>query len=228
MPETDKVVSNESETGDGTGRSPSEGTFFILEEEQGPRSVEGGAEEDRPPAPQSAELQCESAAIPSPGTAEVLAAISTLREELGERIDALRSTFEREVRTEAGRERILDRLHAELQEYKQDLLLKIQRPIFLDLIQLHDDVGKMAAARAGAESQPDVPGTELRCAISSNPFKLPSKTFSIVRASSPSRSKQVNLTPNGNARLQPRPLIVLRSTRQSPQGSAKASSPEKS
>ena len=74
--------------------------------------------------------------------------------------NALRSTFEREVRTEAGRERILDRLHAELQEYKQDLLLKIQRPIFLDLIQLHDDVGKMAAARAGAESQPDVPGTD--------------------------------------------------------------------
>jgi molecular chaperone GrpE len=31
-----------------------------------------------------------------------------------------------------------------LQEYKNDLILKIARPIFIDLIQLHDDMGKMA------------------------------------------------------------------------------------
>ena len=31
-------------------------------------------------------------------------------------------------------------------------MLKVQRPIFIDLIQLHDDVGKMAAARASSDS----------------------------------------------------------------------------
>ena len=75
--------------------------------------------------------------------------------DLGRRIDALRSTFERELRAEANRERVIDRLHAELQDYKQDLLLKVQRPIFIDLIQLHDDVGKMMAARSSTDSDRD-------------------------------------------------------------------------
>ncbi len=50
---------------------------------------------------------------------------------------------------------MIDRLHAELQEYKQDLLLKVQRPIFVDLIQLHDDIGKMIEARSAADAEPD-------------------------------------------------------------------------
>jgi molecular chaperone GrpE len=33
--------------------------------------------------------------------------------------------------------------------------LKVQRPIFIDLIQLHDDIGKMIAARAASDPQPD-------------------------------------------------------------------------
>jgi molecular chaperone GrpE len=79
---------------------------------------------------------------------EVREAVARLGDQLGRKLDALQSQFDREVRAEANRERIVDRLHAELQEYKQDLLLKMQRPMFVDLIQLHDDVGKMAAAVA--------------------------------------------------------------------------------
>ena len=67
---------------------------------------------------------------------------------LGERIDRkfadLQCAFDREVRAEASREKVIDRLHAELQDYKQDLLLNTLRPIFIDLIQLHDDIGKVA------------------------------------------------------------------------------------
>ena len=66
------------------------------------------------------------------------------------RLDAIQAVLEREQRAEATRERVIDRLHAELQEYKQDLLLKVQRPIFVDLIQLHDDIGKMIEARPTA------------------------------------------------------------------------------
>ncbi|ADV61607.1 GrpE protein [Isosphaera pallida ATCC 43644] len=65
------------------------------------------------------------------------------RVEILGRFDQMRQMFEREVRAESNRERIVDRLHAELQEYKNDLLLKITRPIFIDLIQLHDDLGKL-------------------------------------------------------------------------------------
>lgn len=74
-------------------------------------------------------------------------AIGRLGAQVQDRLAGLQSQFDREVRAEASRERIVDRLHAELQEYKQDLMLKVQRPIFVDLIQLHDDVGKMAAAQ---------------------------------------------------------------------------------
>lgn len=82
-------------------------------------------------------------------------AIETLGERLSHRLDAIQTILERETRAEATRERVVDRLHAELQEYKQDLLLKVQRPIFVDLIQLHDDIGKMIEARTGADGDSD-------------------------------------------------------------------------
>jgi molecular chaperone GrpE len=77
----------------------------------------------------------------------LLQAVSRVREQLDRRLDSLQALFEREQRAEAARERVVDRLHAELQEYKQDLLMKVQRPIFIDLIQLHDDIGKLFEAQ---------------------------------------------------------------------------------
>ena len=66
---------------------------------------------------------------------------------------ALQTLLERELRAETTREKVVDRLHAELQEYKQDLLLNVLRPVFVDLIQLHDDVGKMAVSLAEMASE---------------------------------------------------------------------------
>ena len=93
------------------------------------------------------------AAIPvapqiEPGAVE---AIRLLGAQLDKKLDALAGRFDREVRAEATREKVVDRLHAELQGYKQDLLLNTLRPMFIDLIQLHDDMGKMADARAEVE-----------------------------------------------------------------------------
>lgn len=101
----------------------------------------------------AAPVEPESPATPEPApiaafAEEVREAVARLGEQVSRKLEGLQSQFDREVRAEANRERIVDRLHAELQEYKQDLLLKVQRPIFVDLIQLHDDVGKMAAAVA--------------------------------------------------------------------------------
>ena len=70
---------------------------------------------------------------------------------LDRRVSDLQGVFEREVRAEATREKVVDRLHAELQDARQDLLLNAMRPIFLDLIQLHDDIGKVAVCPDGAE-----------------------------------------------------------------------------
>src|SRR4051794_16439373 len=48
--------------------------------------------------------------------------IKALGEQLTRRLDSLQTLFERELRAETARERVIDRLHAELQEYKQDLM----------------------------------------------------------------------------------------------------------
>ena len=85
----------------------------------------------------------------------VLGSVERLAEQLGRRLDLLQTTFERELRAESTRERVVDRLHAELQEYKQDFLLKVQRPIFIDLIQLHDDIGKMIDTGTSTGADPD-------------------------------------------------------------------------
>ena len=85
--------------------------------------------------------------------APTLEAIATLGEGLNRKLDALQTLFDREIRAEATREKVVDRLHAELQEYKQGLLMGILRPVFVDLIQLHDDMGKMVAAQGDAEGE---------------------------------------------------------------------------
>jgi molecular chaperone GrpE len=85
----------------------------------------------------------------------LLRAVRGLGEQLGRRLVGLQVLFEREQRAEAARERVVDRLHAELQEYKQDLLLKVLRPIFIDLIQLHDDIGKMVESQPATDAETD-------------------------------------------------------------------------
>jgi molecular chaperone GrpE len=79
-----------------------------------------------------------------------LEAIASLGEMLQRRLDGLQTLFEREIRAEETREKVVDRLHAELQEYKQDLLLNVLRPVFIDLIQFHDNIGKVAATQSVA------------------------------------------------------------------------------
>jgi len=87
---------------------------------------------------------------------ELLASFASLGEKIERRLDGFQTLLEREARAEATREKVVDRLHAELQEYKQDLLLNTLRPVFIDLIQLHDDIGKVAIEPDGDETLSDV------------------------------------------------------------------------
>jgi molecular chaperone GrpE len=113
--------------------------------------IEALAEEDVAPSRDQAEPPAPAAISIAP----VLEAVTGLGEHLARRLDSLQALLEREQRAEASRERVVDRLHAELQEYKQDLLLRVQRPIFVDLIQLHDDLDKMIESRAPADADPE-------------------------------------------------------------------------
>ncbi len=106
------------------------------------------------PAYDSISTEDEAVAPPSeplsaPGpdrTDDVLKALNAVGDAVQKKLDALQTLFDREIRAEATREKVVDRLHAELQEYKQDLLLNVLRPVFVDLIQLHDDIGKIVSA----------------------------------------------------------------------------------
>jgi molecular chaperone GrpE len=148
MAEIDRAEDDHHGNEPGQGQEAAEGTLDALGDELRLEDIEGLAEEEK----------VKDAGLPDVAPLEpglLLDAVRGLGDQLGRRLDLLQTTFERELRAEATRERVVDRLHAELQDYKQDFLLKVQRPIFIDLIQLHDDVGKMVEARSSSDADPD-------------------------------------------------------------------------
>jgi molecular chaperone GrpE len=154
MPEIDKTADEAEVAVSGPGPAPTEENVPPLGDELGLEVIEGLAEEEqvKTERPVRVQNQDRDTTTDAPG---LLDAIQGLSEQLGGRLDLLQTTFERELRAEAMRERVVDRLHAELQDYKQDFLLKVQRPIFIDLIQLHDDIGKMIDSRVPAGAAPE-------------------------------------------------------------------------
>lgn len=93
------------------------------------RDVETTAEDlaaETPDEPVGREPQRERTS----GWPGLIDAVGSIRES-GARIEKLlgelQGRFDREVRAEATREKVIDRLHAELQEYKSDLLLSTLR-----------------------------------------------------------------------------------------------------
>jgi molecular chaperone GrpE len=119
-------------------------------------SLEHSSVTDESPLPDDGESSILRKPLPSPDSrSPIIEAIRQLGAQLDQRLVGLQAVFDREIRAETTRERIVDRLHAELQDYKQDLLLKVQRPIFVDLIQLHDDIGKMMESPSDAPADAD-------------------------------------------------------------------------
>ena len=59
-----------------------------------------------------------------------------------EKVEQLESLFSSRLSYDEGKERILDKLHAELQDYKLDLHAKLTRPIFYDIAVVLDDIRK--------------------------------------------------------------------------------------
>lgn len=57
-----------------------------------------------------------------------------------EALSALQNGFESKIKYDASKERVIDSLHEELQAHREGLHLKIMRPVFFDLMEMHDDV----------------------------------------------------------------------------------------
>ena len=58
-------------------------------------------------------------------------------------ISQILNAFEQKIAFDASKQQQIDRLHAELQEYRTDLIAKTNRPLVNGLIRLHDDIGKL-------------------------------------------------------------------------------------
>ncbi|WP_435015592.1 nucleotide exchange factor GrpE [Tundrisphaera sp. TA3] len=137
-PELSEVTSIPEELPGAAPEGPAPEVSFVI-----PAAVEETIATDDP----IIERELPTASGPTTGVdaAPVLEALQNLGGSILGKLDELRTQFDREIRAESTREKVVDRLHAELQEYKQGLLIGILRPVFMDLIQLHDDIGKMGA-----------------------------------------------------------------------------------
>lgn len=60
-----------------------------------------------------------------------------------ERLDQLKEEFQVKLKYDAHKEKIIDSLHRELQEYKSDLHKKLLQPVILDVIHIIDDLNKL-------------------------------------------------------------------------------------
>ena len=66
-------------------------------------------------------------------------------ESLGLQISELQREFEGKLKYDAHKDEIIDRLHSELQEYKQDIIKKYVLSIVMDVVKVADDIRKWLA-----------------------------------------------------------------------------------
>ncbi|MFZ7124668.1 MAG: nucleotide exchange factor GrpE [Desulfobacterales bacterium] len=96
---------------------------------------------DAPPSCGESPVGPEAAAGPD----DILTSIENRLEAVEACLDGLSQDFEGKLKYDAHKEMIIDRLHGELQDYKQDLLKKLVLSFILDVIKLADDIRKWIA-----------------------------------------------------------------------------------
>lgn len=105
---------------------------------------EAGAPAGAPEGAPSGGAAAEPAGAPGPDVLAVLQA------RLDERLAELSASFEAKIKYDAVKEKIIDELHREVQSHREDLLGKALRPLFMDLIAMHDDMGSILRHAATA------------------------------------------------------------------------------
>ena len=85
-------------------------------------------------------------------TADLVKMAQSLLTEMQE----LRQEFNTKIKYDETKERQLDSLHKELQTYREGLHFKILRPLFIDLIAMHDDLDKLMEGVASADATPEL------------------------------------------------------------------------
>jgi molecular chaperone GrpE len=115
---------------------------------------DGEEQADLPADTSATEPVASDAASDSPALSEDARALfSALQAD----IRNIQADFQSKLKYDAHKEKIIDALHAELQAYKNGLLDKLLRPIFMDIIDVADDTRKLLKdlSAKGEEDNPE-------------------------------------------------------------------------
>ena len=85
--------------------------------------------------------------------AEKSAEMVEMAQSLLTEMQELRQEFDTKIKYDETKERQLDTLHKELQTYREGLHFKILRPLFIDLIAMHDDLDKLIEGLSSTETE---------------------------------------------------------------------------
>lgn len=87
-----------------------------------------------------------------------LGVISDNLQELSNKVDQMNKLFIQKIAHTTHEEKIVDKMHAELQKYKQDMYAQLVRPILLDIIEMRDSILRMSASFASRpEGEQNIP-----------------------------------------------------------------------
>lgn len=74
------------------------------------------------------------------------AAVTQIAEAVEAGVGRVLQAFDEKLRYDTTQQAQLDRLHAELQEHRSDLLAKATRPLVYGMIRIHGDIGRVCSA----------------------------------------------------------------------------------
>jgi len=80
------------------------------------------------------------------GTHEPQESVTELLNRLDKRFDTMEREFQSKIKYDNHKEKIIDDLHRELQEYKNDQTKTLMRPMIMDIILTIDDIRKLVAS----------------------------------------------------------------------------------
>jgi molecular chaperone GrpE len=69
--------------------------------------------------------------------------IASRLDDLSEQLENLSTEFNSKIKYDRHKEKIIDDLHREVQEYKNDLLKNLLKPLIMDIIHTIDDIAKL-------------------------------------------------------------------------------------
>lgn len=70
---------------------------------------------------------------------------------LDQRFDALEAEFQSKIKYDIHKQKIIDDLHKELQDYKNDQAKSLLRPVIMDIIQTIDDISRLVKSHKEKE-----------------------------------------------------------------------------